>query len=91
VVGWGYHQSVYSAVLKPLSFMALWTPLTSFRLAQTNNAQGAIWSKYYGEYVTYALIYGLTDRDQNATSLTPQFFITIVFDFSWHDSNTQEK
>ena len=27
----------------------------------------------------------------NATCLLPQFCITIVFDFSWSDCNTQEK
>ena len=42
MAGWSYQQSVYSAVLKPLSFMALWTTLTSFRLAQTNKGQEAI-------------------------------------------------
>ena len=29
--------------------------------------------------------------NHNATCLLPQFCITIVFDFSWGDCNTQEK
>ena len=31
------------------------------------------------------------DISHNATCLLPQFCITIVFDFSWGDCNTQEK